>query len=288
MKKIGIIPNFTKDKNMNLTKEIIQWIERNNEQVLLNEIEAKKVKRLDLARKDHEVYKESDFIIVLGGDGTLLGASRKIAKYETPILGVNLGRLGFLTEVELQDLYSVMEKIFAGDYAIEKRMMLEAIVINKGVPVETFYGLNDVVLSKGTFERIIRLKTYVDANYLNTYSADGIIISSPTGSTAYSLSAGGPIVNPQTNLLIITPISPHSLYARSVIVSEKEKVSIEVENENNAVVLTVDGQQRYKLSNGDSIVVNRADFDVNFIKVNNVTFYDVLRKKIIEMAINNQ
>lgn len=273
---------------MNLTKEIIQWIERNNEQVLLNEIEAKKINRLDLAHKDHEVYKESDFIIVLGGDGTLLGASRKIAKYETPILGVNLGRLGFLTEVELQDLYSVMEKIFAGDYAIEKRMMLEAIVINKGVPVETFYGLNDVVLSKGTFERIIRLKTYVDANYLNTYSADGIIISSPTGSTAYSLSAGGPIVNPQTNLLIITPISPHSLYTRSVIVSEKEKVSIEVENDNNNVVLTVDGQQRYKLSNGDSIVVNRADFDVNFIKVNNVTFYDVLRKKIIEMAINNQ
>lgn len=287
MKKIGIVPNLTKDKNMNLTKEIIGWIEQNNGQVLLNEIEAKKINRMDLAYKDYEVYKKSDFIIVLGGDGTLLGATQKVGKYETPILGVNLGRLGFLTEVELQDLYSVMGKIFIGEYTIEKRMMLKAVVLNNGALVETFYGLNDVVLSRGAFTGMIRLKAYVDANYLNSYSADGIIISSPTGSTAYSLSAGGPIVSPQNNLLIITPISPHSLYARSVVVSDREQVSIEVENGDNDIVLTIDGQQRYKIKNGDRIIVNRANFDANFIKVNNITFYDILRKKIIEMATNN-
>ncbi|RBP46650.1 NAD(+)/NADH kinase [Garciella nitratireducens] len=288
MKKIGIIPNFTKDKDMNLTKKIISWIEDHGGKVLLNEVEAKKVHRQDLAYKSYKMYKESDFIIVLGGDGTLLGVARKVAWYETPILGVNLGRLGFLTEVELGDLYIALEKIFAGEYTIEKRMMLEAVVINNNVQVETFYGLNDVVISKGAFLRMIRLKTYIDDHYLDSYSADGIIISSPTGSTAYSLSAGGPIVNPKNSLLIITPISPHTLHARSVIISDKEKVCIELENEDNEGMLTIDGQQGYRLKKEDKVVVSKADFCANFIKLNNITFYDVLRKKLSEMIINKE
>ena len=201
---------------------------------------------------------------------------------------MNLGRLGFLTEVELENLYTAMEKIFAEEYTIEKRMMLEAAVINNNVQVETFYGLNDVVISKGAFARIIRLKTYIDGHYLDSYSADGIIISSPTGSTAYSLSAGGPIVNPQNSLLIVTPISPHTLHARSIIVSDKEKVCVEVEGGDNEVVLTIDGQQGYKVKNEDKVVVSKADFYANFVKLNNRTFYDVLRNKLSEMVINKE
>lgn len=288
MKKIGIIPNFTKDKDMQLTRKIINWIEGHGGQVLLNEIEAEKINRKDLAYKSYKMYKESDFIIVLGGDGTLLGVARRIGWYETPILGVNLGRLGFLTGVELRDLYTAMEKIFAGEYTIEERMMLEAVVVNNNVQVETFYGLNDVVISKGAFTRIIRLKTYIDGHYLDSYSADGIIISSPTGSTAYSLSAGGPIVNPQNSLLIVTPISPHTLHARSIIISDKEKVCVEVEGGDNEVILTIDGQEGYKVKNEDKLVVSKADFHANFVKLNNRTFYDVLRNKLSEMVINKE
>src|SRR5690554_3912990 len=172
MKKIGIIPNFTKDKDMKLTRKIIKWIEENNGQVLLNEIEAEKVDRCDLAHKSYKMYKEADFIIVLGGDGTLLGVARRVGWFGTPILGVNLGRLGFLTEVEISDLYYAMEKIIAGEYTIEKRLMLEAVIVNNNVQVDTFYALNDVVITKGAFARIVRLKTYIDDQYLDTYPAD--------------------------------------------------------------------------------------------------------------------
>lgn len=285
MDKVGIIPNITKDKDMKLTKEIIKWIEENDGQVLLNEIEAEKIDRSDLAYKSHEMYDQADFIIVLGGDGTLLGVSRRVGRFGTPIFGVNLGRLGFLTEVEINDLYSALEKIKAGKYIIEKRMMLEAIILNDNVQVDRFYALNDVVISKGAFARIVRLKTYVDNKYLDTFPADGLIVSSPTGSTAYSLSAGGPIVNPQNDLLIVTPISPYTLHARSIIVSDREKIYIEVEGDNNdEIVLTMDGQKGYMLKEGDSIIVGKADFTANFVKLNNRTFYDVLRKKLAERS----
>ena len=288
MKKVGILPNITKDKDMKLTKEIINWIEKNNGQALLNEIDGKRLDRCDLAYKNHEMYQKADFIIVLGGDGTLLGVSRRIGKFSTPIFGVNLGRQGFLTEVEINGLYPALENIMAGKYTIEKRMMLEAVVMNNNVPRDTFFALNDVVIAKGDFARIVRLKTYVDDKYLDTFPADGLIVSSPTGSTAYSLSAGGPIVNPQNDLLIVTPISPYTLHARSIIVSEKEKIHIEVEGDNNEIILTMDGQEGYILEKGDSILVGKADFYANFIRLNNRTFYDVLRNKLAERStINN-
>ena len=238
--------------------------------------------RKDLAYKSYKMYKESDFIIVLGGDGTLLSVARRVGWYETPILGINLGRLGFLTEVELNDLYCALEKIFSGNYNIEKRMMLEAAIVSNNVQVDTFYALNDVVITKGAFARIVRLKAYVDDNYLDTYPADGLIIASPTGSTAYSLSAGGPIVNPQNSLLVITPISPHTLHARSIIVSENEKIRVEMDGNYNEIVLTVDGQQGYKLKEGDTVIISKADFHAHFLKVNDRTFYDVLRMKLSE------
>lgn len=287
MKKIGIIPNLTKDKDMKLTRKIIKWIEENNGQVLLNEKEAEKINRKDLAYNNNKMYQEADFVIVLGGDGTLLGVARSVSQFGTPILGVNLGRLGFLTEVEISDLHSAMEKIIADEYFIEERMMLEAIIINNKVEANIFYALNDVVIKKGSFARIVRLKTFVDDKYLDTFPADGLIIASPTGSTAYSLSAGGPIVNPKNSLLIITPISPHTLNARPVIVSDQEKIRIEIEGENNEIVLTIDGQHGYKLKEGDSVLIKKADFHAKFIKVNNKTFYDVLRKKLAERCIMN-
>ncbi|MCR1898004.1 NAD(+)/NADH kinase [Irregularibacter muris] len=285
MKRVGIIPNFTKDKNLDLTKKIIQWIEQHDGEVLLQKIDAEKIHRKDLAYKADEIYAYADFIIVLGGDGTLLGVSRRVGKNETPILGVNLGHLGFLTEVEIGDIYQALENIMADHYALEKRMMLEVAVFNNNKLVKTFFALNDVVITKGAFARIINLKTFIDNNYLDTYPADGLIISSPTGSTAYSLSAGGPIVDPKNSLLIITPICPHRLNARSVIISDREKIRVEIEDRKNDILLTIDGQEGYKLQDEDDIVVKKAEFSANFIRVNHRTFYDVLRNKLAERTV---
>lgn len=286
--KIGIIPNITKDKELQITKDLVNWIEKQESKVLLNEIEAKKINRLDLAYKSQYIYENADFIIVLGGDGTLLGVARRVAKSQTPILGVNLGRLGFLTEVELKDIYNVLEKVLQGEYSIEKRMMLEACIIRNNREEKKFFALNDVVISKGSFARIVNLKTYVDDHYLDTYLADGLIISSPTGSTAYSFSAGGPIVNPKNNLLIITPICPHTLNSRPIIISDKEKFSVEIQEDYNEIILTIDGQEGHILKSGDIVFVKKGDFFTNIIKANNRTFYDVLRNKLADRIVLNK
>jgi NAD+ kinase len=280
MKKVGIIPNLSKDSNLEFTSKIIGWVEEQGGKVYLNEIAANKMGRMDLACRASTMYKEVDFVIVLGGDGTLLSVARQVAWHETPILGVNLGHLGFLAEVEVKNLYSALEKVMKGQYMIEKRMMLEASVIKDNIQAETFYALNDIGITKGSFSRIVKLKTYVNNCLVDIYSADGLIVSSPTGSTAYSLSAGGPIVNPSMSLLIITPICPHTLNARSIVISDKEKVRVEVEDNYHDTMLTIDGQQGYKLKGGDVIIVSKADFYANLIKITDRCFYELLRKKI--------
>jgi len=280
MKKVGIVPNLSKDSNLEFTSKIIEWIENAGGTVYLNEVASSKLDRLDLASRASTMYKEVDFVIVLGGDGTLLSVARQVAMNETPILGVNLGHLGFLAEVEVKDLYSALEKVMKGNYVIEKRMMLEANVIKDNIQTETFYALNDIGITKGSFSRIVKLETYVNNCLVDIYPADGLIISSPTGSTAYSLSAGGPIVNPDMSLLIITPICPHTLYSRSIVISDKETVRIEVQDNYHDVMLTIDGQQGYKLKGGDVITVTKADFCANLIKITDKCFYDLLRKKL--------
>lgn len=280
MKKIGIVPNLSKDSNLEFTSKIIDWIESRGGTVYLNEIASSKLDRLDIASRASTMYKEVDFVIVLGGDGTLLSVARQVSWNQTPILGVNLGHLGFLAEVEVNGLFNALEKVMKGNYTIEKRMMLEASVIKDNIQAETFYALNDIGITKGSFSRIVKLKTYVNNCLVDIYPADGLIISSPTGSTAYSLSAGGPIVNPDMSLLIITPICPHTLYSRSIVISDHEKVKVEVQDNYHDVMLTIDGQQGYKLKGGDIITVTKADFYANLIKITDRCFYDLLRKKL--------
>ena len=285
---MAIIPNMDKDKDLLLTNNIAKWLIDKNIEVLLNNSIAIRVGKPELGFKNEDIFSIADVIIVLGGDGTLLNIARQSASYNVPLLGINLGHLGFLTEVEAEDMYSALETIISGEYEIEKRMMLVATVEKDGIQLEKSIALNDVGITKGPFSRIISLGIYINDNFVDLYSADGVIISTPTGSTAYSLSAGGPIVSPDLEVLIITPICPHTLHSRSIVVSNEDIVKIEVCKNNTEVMLTLDGQQGYKVKSGDIVTVRQSHFFTNLVKLKNRSFFQVLRQKMSERWSSNR
>ncbi|NLK97511.1 NAD(+)/NADH kinase [Defluviitalea saccharophila] len=283
MKKIGLLPNIKKDIGLTNTAMILDWLTKKNCAVNLLETPAKILNRSDLQKNEDEIYRDSDFIIVLGGDGTFLSASRNAAIYDTPILGINLGTLGFLAEVEKKSSLEALQKVLDGEYAVEQRMMLEASVYDRQKDGEKkLICLNDIGITRGSLSRIIDLKIFINDNFVDDYPADGIIISTPTGSTGYNLSAGGPILDPNTNMMVITPICPHSLYARSIVVSDGDVIKVQIgENFGCDVILTIDGQMGYHLSNNDVVTIKKSHYKTSLIKTSNYSFFDILRKKIV-------
>jgi len=228
-----------------------------------------------------ELPKVVDMVIVLGGDGTLLHAARLAAPVGTPLLGVNFGRLGFLTEVELPEMFPVLAKILDGEYLVERRMMLQAQVVRNLVPVANFHALNDFVVTKSGFSRMIMLDLFVGEHLVASFPADGVILSSSTGSTAYSLSAGGPIVSPDLEVVVLTPICPHTLYSRPVVFSPEHLVRVILSGQIETAMLTVDGQHGFPLIQNDEIRVNRAHFAANLIRLKDGrNFFTVLREKL--------
>ncbi|MDW7652294.1 MAG: NAD(+)/NADH kinase, partial [Bacillota bacterium] len=221
-----------------------------------------------------------DMIIVLGGDGTILRAARHFTGTNLPILGVNLGQMGFLAEVEPPRLETALQKLLDGHYKVRHRLMLSARVFRDDRPVAEYTALNDIVISKGPFSRIIYLDTYVNDKHLESYPSDGIIVATPTGSTGYSLSAGGPIVNPALDVMIITPICPHLLHHRSVIVSSSERVSIKTWTRQSEVILTVDGQVGFTLQDDDVVQVTRAPLTTPLVQMQGTDFYTLLHRKL--------
>ncbi|MEA4963902.1 NAD(+)/NADH kinase [Lutispora sp.] len=288
MSRIGIIPNLSKDNDLHLTESIAKWLLDNEQEVLLGNSIASRIGKPELGLKNEDIFMNSDLLIVLGGDGTLLNIARQSAYYNVPLFGINLGHLGFLTEVEAEEMFPALEKLIAGEYEIEKRMMLEATVETDNIQLEKSVALNDIGITKGPFARIIRLGIYINDDFVDLYSADGVVISSPTGSTAYSLSAGGPIVSPDVKVMIITPICPHILHSRSIVVSNEDVVKIEVCQNNTEVMLTVDGQQGYKLKAGDVVTVRQAQCHTSLVKLKDRSFFQVLRKKISEKWDSNR
>jgi NAD+ kinase len=191
-----------------------------------------------------------------------------------------LGGLGFLTEITLKELYSVLRKILQGRFEIEERMMIRAIIGKRSPEAADLVALNDIVISIGALARIINLEVYIDEKYISTYTADGLIISTPTGSSAYSLSAGGPLVNPQMKAIILTPICPHALAIRPLVISEEEKVRILVKSDHNDIRLTVDGQKSFRLDSGQRIEIEKADYSLKLVKPEKRSFYEILREKL--------
>jgi NAD+ kinase len=221
-----------------------------------------------------------DLLIVLGGDGTLLGLARMIGQSTVPILPVNLGSLGFLTSVTLDELYPILEEILAGRHRISERMLLQAEVVREGSAVERQFALNDAVVNKAALARIIELDLLVDGNYVCSYKADGLIVSTPTGSTAYSLAAGGPIVYPILDAFIITPICPHALTNRSLVIPDSCFLEIDSHVSDEDIYLTLDGQVGIQLKKGDRVTVRKASNKLRLVRPSRRTYFHILRTKL--------
>ncbi|MCG8401757.1 MAG: NAD(+)/NADH kinase [Firmicutes bacterium] len=282
MKTVGLLSNLEGDKIAKLVTEVSNWLNSHNVTLLVDEECAS---RIDMRRNicsRQELVDRVDCLMVLGGDGTLLNSARLAAPRGVPVFGVNMGRLGFLTEVDVPHFFNALELLLAGKYSIEERMMLEACVIRNGEASPPITGLNDAVITKGAFARLIILDTVVDGRLFNTYHADGVIIATPTGSTAYSLSAGGPLVVPDLDLLLFTPICPHALWARPLVISPDSEVLVTLRSKQGEVMLTVDGQLGMHLQYGDTVRVKKSSYTAKFIKLNNQTFFDILREKFKE------
>ena len=276
MKRIGININTTKDKDgktIRYVKDIVsKYIDDTNIFIFKDAIGLENVK-----------YNDLDIIIALGGDGTILRTSRILNNSNIPILGVNIGNLGFLSSVELLEFESAMEKFIKDDYYIEDRMMLDCSLPYRD-EFEVYTALNDIVVSKGTLARIVKYELHIDNKFYTDFTGDGLIISSPTGSTAYSLSAGGPIIYPNLDVIAVTPICPLSLSMRTIVIGGKSEISISIKSEHESIFLTLDGQRAIKLNNYEKILVNVSNKKCRLIKFNDYDYFNILRKKIISRA----
>lgn len=280
MKGIAIMPNWQKENIRETVREITGLLEERKVPFYLDREGAD---NLGLAEHYAPVstWKEKvELVMVLGGDGTILRVARSLAGLELPIMGINLGDMGFLTAMEVNELKKGLLQVLAGEYQVLERMMLSARVIRDGQEMAGYEALNDIVISKGPFSRIIELITYINDDFLEKYPGDGVIISTPTGSTGYSLSAGGPIVNPSLHVIIITPICPHLLHHRSVIVHKEDEIRMQIYTRHAEVVLTVDGQLGFSLQNEDQVIVKNSPHKTKLVNLKEKTFYNLLHYKL--------
>jgi NAD+ kinase len=279
MKRIGIIAKRNKPEAVQVVKELVGWLKDHKVECFVEPEMAQSVSHASLEVK--EMPRAVDMVIVLGGDGTLLAAARALQKKHIPILGVNLGGLGFLTEITLDELYPMLEAILRGEYNTDERMLLDVRVWRKEKVIEKFTVLNDVVINKGALARIIELETMVDNAHLTTFRADGLIIATPTGSTGYSLSAGGPIVYPSLQSIIITPICPHNLTNRPIICTKEASITVTLCSAEHEVFLTLDGQVGFKMQLKDRVEIKRSEGGINLIKSPSRGYFEVLRTKLM-------
>jgi NAD+ kinase len=280
IKKVGIIANEEKDNCLEVTKKLINCLWENNVDVFISKNIAILLKDTGKINLLTTPYKDLDMIFSLGGDGTLLRAARIASPHGIPICGVNLGGLGFLTQISVPELEYCFKNILESNYQLEERMMLSGDITRKGEKNSKFYGLNDIVIAKKLFARLINLETFINEEYVIQYAADGLVVSTSTGSTAYSLSAGGPIVYPILKTMIITPICPHTLSARSLVIHHSDIIKIIVRSKSQDVMLTVDGQEGFDLEENDVIVIKKSKYKTRLVTFPGKSFYAILRKKL--------
>jgi NAD+ kinase len=283
MESIGIIANLTKDKAAQEVIEVSDWLKNRGVYPLITEDCASALSLDDCGIIDSEnVSRHVDALIVFGGDGTLLNIARMPGAAKVPIMAVNLGSLGFLTEVALDELYPALTKMLEGDFQLDERMMLRATLREESdnkIKAQSF-ALNDAVIRQGAFSRIVTLESYIDGEHVATYGADGLIIATPSGSTAHSLSAGGPIIHPGLDAFILTPICPHTLTVRPHIVSAELHVSIIVRSIHNNIMLTIDGQKAFDLCPDSVVEIDKAPETIKLIRSRERSYYEVLKTKL--------
>lgn len=282
MKQFYLITNKVKDPDSFYTQKIISYLEMHGANVACVENMEKFSERCEVKAAG---WDEAKCVLVLGGDGTLLRAARNMMNRDIPLLGINLGTLGYLAEVEITFIEEALDKLLADQFTREERMMLVGRVWSREVMQENF-ALNDIVLSRCGSLQVLNFHIYVNGQFLNSYSADGMIVATPTGSTGYNLSAGGPIVEPSANLLLLTPICPHTLHTRSIVLAPDDTVRIEIpegkDGRDQLVEVSYDGSCKVRLRTGDYIVVCRADRTTGILKLNTESFLTVLHKKMSE------
>lgn len=278
--RIGLSVNEKRDKGLLVTQKVVDCIRKYDMVPLLSKPIAALL-GLPVGLEESELYEQSEFVVSLGGDGTLLNTARSVFRYDVPVFGINLGTVGFLAEVEINEIDNAFMRLSNKDYSLVNRMILSACVHRNGKCVFEGIALNDVVVSRGGLSRIIRLKLYVDNQFIDSFPGDGVIVSTPTGSTAYTLSAGGPIVQPDMQMMITTPICPHILYSRSFITGPDRMLTIGINDDYpDSAILTMDGQEGFGVVAGDTITVRCMDKGVRFVSIYQLNFYDVLRVKI--------
>jgi NAD+ kinase len=277
IRTVGLVAKYHEPKAAQMVRWLIPWLKKRGKKVCVENGLARTGAR-SCSKK--EMATSADLIISLGGDGTLLNIAPLVIRPEVPILGVNLGGLGFITEVAVAELESVLRKTLEGDFEVEKRMTLEVRVMSKKGRVRKFRILNDAVITKGARSRIIDLETHVGDDYLCTYRADGLIISTPTGSTAYSLAAAGPILEPTLGAIVLSPICPHTLTNRPIVVRSDATIRVTLRSFGDTVFFSPDGQQGVRLHNGDKVEARDYGMPVSLIKVPSRSYYDILREKL--------
>lgn len=275
MEKFCVITNRFKDENNYMTDRVIAYLKNANKTVTTKE------------NDEMKVDEDTNCIIVLGGDGTLLKAARDNRKSGIPLMGVNLGTLGYLSSVEKENIEESLQMLLNGKFQIETRMMIAGIVTFKnGKKAEEIHALNDIVISRGGTSHIVGFRIFINGQYLNTYHADGVIVSTPTGSTSYNLSAGGPIVEPKARLLVLTPICPHTLNARSIVFSVNDTVTIRVDEgkkeEIQRAEVNFDGKETIVLEAGDEITIRESELTTKIMKLDDISFLGTLHKKMAE------
>jgi NAD+ kinase len=281
IKTVGIISRPRREDIARVVPPLVEWLQAHGAEVTCDSETSDCFGPLAVkARKREELPSCTDLLIVLGGDGTLLSAARLAAERKVPILAVNLGGLGFLTTVSQDEIYSILEEIFTGKHRVSERVMLEAEIVRDGTVIRRQIALNDAVLNKAALARIMDLELRVDGEYVTTYKADGLILSTPTGSTAYSLAAGGPIVYPIVEAFVVTPICPHTLTNRPLVIPDFVTIEVKFKAGDGTVFLTLDGQVGIELVPGDDIRVRKAAEKLLLVRPAKKTYFQILRNKL--------
>jgi NAD+ kinase len=285
IKRIGIVLKPHQPDALKTICDLVVWLaERDITLVGGPEIERERIAHQTGCAvpqvESDELAAEVDLMLVLGGDGTMIATARMVGDHEVPVLGVNYGGLGYLAEFRIQELYSALESILSGNYRLDRRVML-AVELRRGEePPKTSRVLNDVVINKSALARIIEIETYFDRYYVSSFRADGLIVSTPTGSTAYNLSAGGPVIFPSMNAVVITPICPFTLSNRPIVVPDNAEIELLLKTDNEEVALTLDGQVGFEMKVGDRVVIRKSRTTFNIIQPSNRNYFDVLRDKL--------
>ena len=275
MNNIGIIINRIKDENGIILNHVETLVEK-----ILN---PKNITIIDhFLDEAKQKYKSIDLLIVLGGDGTLLGVARRFSKFiDAPILGVNIGNLGFLSSIEIQDFSEALKKIKNGQYIIQNRILLECTMLNQD-DNDKGKALNDVVIARGTLSRMAKFEVFIDNKLYYRFKGDGLIVSTPTGSTGYSFSAGGPFIYPDVDVIILTPICPHTRGMQPIVLKSSSEILIKAENYNGEIYLTFDGQEAKQINDNTSIIIKKAKQIAKILLFDNYDYFNVLRKKILD------